>query len=280
MPAAVPSSSLAGLETGPFLSLQREETLSFDTSAYPFAAVVKKALGLDEEVNLAKLHHGVLQPDEGGSTSTRRAKRRLLAPFEQHGAAREALNSLYDRFVREVIAPHIHRVMPSQFVVYGQCCLRVQPPSPVAIGVPHCDANYGHQPGQINFWLPLVDVCGASSLHVESMPGQGDFHPLDLRHGEVARFYGNRCVHYTVPNQTDTTRVSLDFRVVPGGVYDPKPTGPAKQFRLAPGGFATGGEEVLINSIYYRRLDWDEGQGSFVPWHAPDHESLMHEGPG
>ena len=32
----------------------------------------------------------------------------------------------------------------------------------------------------------------------------------------VHRFYGNALMHWTVPNTTDTTRVSLDFRAVPG----------------------------------------------------------------
>jgi len=36
----------------------------------------------------------------------------------------------------------------------------------------------------------------------------------------VAKFYGNKCRHYTVPNSTPNTRVSLDFRVVPGPVYE------------------------------------------------------------
>ena len=28
-----------------------------------------------------------------------------------------------------------------------------------------------------------------------------------------------RCEHYTVPNETEATRVSIDFRVIPGGLY-------------------------------------------------------------
>jgi len=32
--------------------------------------------------------------------------------------------------------------------------------------------------------------------------------------GEFVRFYGNQVWHYTVNNDTDHTRVSLDFRVI------------------------------------------------------------------
>ena len=38
--------------------------------------------------------------------------------------------------------------------------------------------------------------------------------------GTLHRFYGNGCRHFTVPNTTDITRVSLDLRVVPGPLYD------------------------------------------------------------
>ena len=40
--------------------------------------------------------------------------------------------------------------------------------------------------------------------------------PLEGSWGDVHRFYGNTLMHWTVPNTTDTTRVSLDFRAVPG----------------------------------------------------------------
>ena len=42
----------------------------------------------------------------------------------------------------------------------------------------------------------------------------GDFHPLEMKYGEYCRFYGNQCRHYTEPNNSGSTRVSLDFRAV------------------------------------------------------------------
>ena len=65
----------------------------------------------------------------------------------------------------------------------------------------------------------MTTVAGNNSLYCESEPGKGDFAPFCLRNGEVMRFYGNRCRHYTNPNDTDTTRVSIDFRVVPRSYY-------------------------------------------------------------
>jgi hypothetical protein len=64
-----------------------------------------------------------------------------------------------------------------------------------------------------------MQVWGSNTLHVESIPGLGDFHPLELSYGQLCRFWGNQCHHYTIANRTDSTRVSFDFRVIPRSLY-------------------------------------------------------------
>jgi hypothetical protein len=34
------------------------------------------------------------------------------------------------------------------------------------------------------------------------------------------RFYGNKCWHYNNINDTDATRVSVDFRIIPESMWD------------------------------------------------------------
>jgi hypothetical protein len=55
----------------------------------------------------------------------------------------------------------------------------------------------------------------SNTLFAESAPGKGDYRPFNLRPGFGVRFNGHHCRHFTVPNSTDRTRVSIDFRVVP-----------------------------------------------------------------
>merc|ERR1711920_694572 len=38
--------------------------------------------------------------------------------------------------------------------------------------------------------------------------------PFELSIGELQRFFDNQVWHYTVHNETDVTRVSIDFRVI------------------------------------------------------------------
>jgi ectoine hydroxylase-related dioxygenase (phytanoyl-CoA dioxygenase family) len=57
-------------------------------------------------------------------------------------------------------------------------------------------------------------------MWVESIPGMGDFKPLNIEYGEFLIGYLNQCRHGNKVNETGKTRVSFDFRVVPGFAYD------------------------------------------------------------
>ena len=118
----------------------------------------------------------------------------------------------YDAWVRAVILP----VVGEEFLFQRPPTLRVVMPSRAAtIGV-HRDADYhGHHSGEINFWCPVVPVADSSALWLESAPERGDFHPRPLAVGQCLRFNGSLCRHHTVPNQSGSTRVSFDLRVIP-----------------------------------------------------------------
>lgn len=103
---------------------------------------------------------------------------------------------------------------------------------------------YGLQAGSINYWLPLTPVLSTSALWVEeesvpepratasSSEGNGSPGPGRAENSASApfpyrpllkptRFDGRRLLHFTVPNRSGKTRVSLDFRCVPSHAYDP-----------------------------------------------------------
>ena len=87
---------------------------------------------------------------------------------------------------------------------------------------PQSDAEYGHQDGEINFWVPLTDVSETRvDLRVESRPGAGEYHATHAKVGQAACFHGTSCRHLVPANASGRTRVSLDFRVGVEGYFDP-----------------------------------------------------------
>ena len=54
----------------------------------------------------------------------------------------------------------------------------------------------------------------------ESIPGMGDWKPLEIDNGQFLIGYLNQCRHGNKINDTGKTRVSFDFRVMPEFAYD------------------------------------------------------------
>ena len=140
-----------------------------------------------------------------------------LSMSQQFVTKREELyfdfSRLLHKFVRHECAT-ILGCAPDDMYYQLKPTLRVIVPSTKSVGHSHTDYEYHHQPGELNFWIPLTPVAGANSLHCESAPGVGDFSPMVAQHGQAIKFWGNQCQHYTVPNTTELTRVSFDFRVI------------------------------------------------------------------
>ena len=144
--------------------------------------------------------------------------------------ADERFLKAFDDFVDSFILPHLKGVLSEagrtregdkvKFYVQRPPTLRIQPgPSPKYVRA-HNDGEYGHQPGEVNFWMPLTDAARAmATLWVEVEPGF--YQSMGSTKGEVVRFHGTSKKHYVPSNPTNSSRVSLDFRVGVQGSFDP-----------------------------------------------------------
>jgi hypothetical protein len=159
------------------------------------------------------------------------------------GSGWRELQDIYMSFLRHQVCSMFEDEV---FMVQRTPNIRFSRPGAKAVYNWHSDGDalHGHPPGEINIYLPLTDSCGSATIWVESLPGLGDFAPVDLHYGQVLIAYLNRCRHGNVVNSTGQTRVSFDFRVVPWSAYDP----------MYPNVTATT-KQRFIEGEYYSRLE-------------------------
>lgn len=131
----------------------------------------------------------------------------------------DELSLMFDNFVKNEITeavgePFIYQKFPS---------FRIQTPGLKAVTKWHCDSddNHRHPDGEINFIIAITKMFNNNTVWIESKPGLGDFEPLNLDPGEYVQFNGNKCIHGNKDNDTNFTRMSFDFRVLPLRNYKP-----------------------------------------------------------
>ena len=229
----LPSYELSAHMSSSIAPLRPWAMLEFDPEKWrPLCAATASQLGC--ELHELSLLHEI---DAARGITKRKNRRRTTGARLDVDALQDMVRA-YEQFVCEVVAPHVAEsfIGPCDEVVFQAVpSLRVAVPSSKAAGQRHRDGAYGHQPGQINFWLPLAPAHGNNTLWLEPPSsaddaedvGAGRQHlqspdawPLEGSFGTLHRFHGHACFHFTKPNDTPTTRVSLDFRVIPGPCYD------------------------------------------------------------
>ena len=80
----------------------------------------------------------------------------------------------------------------------------------------HKDRDFGVEDGRLNVWVPLTKVWGSNSLWVENQVDAKDFEPLTMNPGQALVFDGVNRGHGSKINATNTSRISFDFRFMPG----------------------------------------------------------------
>jgi hypothetical protein len=174
----------------------------YDTSLYQFKEIVCKILNVD---NLEKLHD--MEQYEIFSRETDQSTKWHKLFYDNFSE----FNDLYFKFIKEFIKP----LFGGEEIVYQKIpTFRVHLVNNLSVGEFHKDSDYGHSTNEINFWLPFVDTFSTNTIWVESSPGLKDYASKSLDYGEVLKFDGANLFHGNKINDTDITRVSIDFRVL------------------------------------------------------------------
>jgi len=190
--------------------------IEYDTKEFGFRKVVEDLFGSELESLDSEDAKSGLRIGEDTQTSLHN---RFYEKVNSGSGWRE-LQDIYTSFLRHQVCSMFDEEV---FMVQRFPSIRFSRPGAKAVYKWHSDgdASHGHPPGEINIYLPLTDSRGSATIWVESLPGLGDFQPVDLQYGQFLIAYLNRCRHGNVANTTGQTRVSFDFRVVPLSAYDP-----------------------------------------------------------
>lgn len=207
-----------------------ESYYEYDTSRYDFAGVLRKMFD-DWDGPLEALHAFFDGADTWKQLTIDNDTQTRFHQFYYSSPHYPELMAVYRRFVAEVVLP-VFGEQEVAFAVQKDPSFRINLPNNSAIGWRpgrndpedqiglHCDGEYGHPPGEMNFMLSFTEQWGSNSCYTETGEGTGVFNPITMPYGSMYRFYGNKCMHYNKMNRTGQSRVSFDFRVIPGSRYD------------------------------------------------------------
>ena len=129
--------------------------------------------------------------------------------------------NLYKKFVNEFVLNALgkERVYYQTFPNF-----RISFPGNVAVSTWHKDSDSEnlHPRGEINFFLPVTKSFDTNTIWIESKPDKNDFKPINMKFGEIFIFNGGECTHGNKTNNTGSTRISFDFRIMPLENYNPE----------------------------------------------------------
>tara|TARA_Y100000310_G_C20566708_1_gene755846 strand:- start:318 stop:1016 length:699 start_codon:yes stop_codon:yes gene_type:complete len=119
-------------------------------------------------------------------------------------------NDAYVKFIKNEIRPKLDE----KFFYQRVPSFRVHLPNNLAVGAFHKDKEYSHSQDEINIYLPITEAYKTNTIWVESEEDKQDMHPLEARYGEYYIWNGANLLHGNKVNETEKTRVSIDFRIL------------------------------------------------------------------
>ncbi|GGR77719.1 hypothetical protein GCM10010269_16240 [Streptomyces humidus] len=166
------------------------------------------------KVGLADLVRKVLDVDdlEGLAASERLATRETDQRTPYHKRFYEHFDAVSPAY--RLLARHLLGDTADDVYLQRIPTFRVHLRNSVAVGSWHRDRDFGHDPAEVNYWVPLTRAYGNNTLWIDS-------EPVHAEYGDVIVFDGANSWHGNVVNDTETSRVSIDFRTIPRSAYRP-----------------------------------------------------------
>lgn len=207
----------------------------YDTDVYDFRNHFHNLWGVGE--NLEDLHFKYKSPNIFDMTNN--SDTPLHDKF--YDTLKEDIGQGFLKKYDDFVAQYIPDIIGEEFVYQAKPTLRIHFVNNWATPEFHVDTQegYNHPDGEYNFIMPMTRCYDTNAVWVESQPNKKDFTPITMEYGDLFQFSGGTLNHGNKINKTATTRVSIDFRVLPMSKYNPEypKTSNTKGTRFVVGGY-------------------------------------------
>ena len=191
--------------------MHRKEKYSYNLDEYNFRQEIEKMFGTNQ---LERIHEiedcdfGILDMETDNTTY-------LHKKFYEKVEQTNFLDD-YKKFLKDVILPHFNEDLLYQKIP----TFRIQVPNNISVAEFHNDKSYSHSPDEVNIFLPITEAKETYTIWSESQENLGDYSPMNAEYGEYYIWDGANLKHGNKINESNTSRFSVDFRVLPFSKYD------------------------------------------------------------
>ncbi len=172
--------------------------LRYDVTEVPLADLVREVMGEEDLEGLAASDRVATRETDQSTPYHRRFYDNV-----------DVISPVYRTLVHRLLGDEVDAVYIQRIPTF-----RVHLRNSVAVGSWHRDRDFGHDPSEVNYGVPLTRAYGNNTLWV-------DEEPVHAEYGEVIVCDGANSWHGRVVNDTETSRVSMDFRTLPRSSYEP-----------------------------------------------------------
>ena len=191
--------------------MHRKEKYYYNLDEYNFRQEIEKMFGTNQ---LERIHEiedcdfGILDMETDNTTY-------LHKKFYEKVEQTNFLDD-YKKFLKDVILPHFNEDLLYQKIP----TFRIQVPNNISVAEFHNDKSYSHSPDEVNIFLPITEAKETYTIWSESQENLGDYSPMNAEYGEYYIWDGANLKHGNKINESNTSRFSVDFRVLPFSKYD------------------------------------------------------------
>tara|TARA_Y100000593_G_scaffold83824_1_gene158339 strand:+ start:34839 stop:35663 length:825 start_codon:yes stop_codon:yes gene_type:complete len=204
--------------------------LTYDTSVYRLANILYRGMGYMEgwdKIELDRVHELPTVKEQNllsiPITEDNDNSTQFHKWYYEACMTRDLLEFAYKQIIKDVVRGYIGDNPEEDIVFQKYPSIRIQFPGQRATGAFQNDKHYGHGEFEICGYIPLTDSYGNATIWVETEEGKEDYQPLECKFGDIWLYDGANLKWGENINDTDKTRISLEFRVADLSTYIDNP---------------------------------------------------------